>query len=61
MFEAAHYVSVSCSQIAYVMKYHHMSLVDAYLLVRSRRLSILIRTSHIFVLWPYNIHDKASL
>jgi len=29
--------------IAYVMKYHHLSLVDAYLLVRSRRLSILIQ------------------
>ena len=30
------------------MKYHHLSLVDAYLLVRSRRLSILIRTWYIF-------------
>ncbi|KAF8339541.1 protein-tyrosine phosphatase-like protein [Cantharellus anzutake] len=29
--------------IAYVMKYHRYSLVDAYLLVRSRRLSILIQ------------------
>jgi len=29
--------------IAYVMKYHGYSLVDAYLLVRSRRLSILIQ------------------
>ncbi|KAF8313683.1 hypothetical protein DL93DRAFT_1160659 [Clavulina sp. PMI_390] len=29
--------------IAYCMKYHAMSLVDAYLLVRSRRLSILIQ------------------
>jgi len=30
------------------MKYHHLSLVDSYLLVRSRRLSILIRTWCIF-------------
>jgi dual specificity MAP kinase phosphatase len=32
-----------CKQIAYVMKYLNMPLVDAYLLVRSRRLSVLIQ------------------
>lgn len=33
----------SLSQIAYVMKHLGISLVDAYLIVRSRRLSVLIQ------------------
>lgn len=39
------------------MKYHHMSLVDAYLLVRSRRLSILIRKLYIFALWTSYVYS----
>jgi len=50
--------------IAYVMKHHEMSLVDAYLLVRSRRLSILIqpnmRLLYNLVGWEIELAKEAA-